>query len=103
MTMAGVLKGTPTFRVLTAEQVSTSGAGLMVMAQVVVATTPLASVTFTVKLPASVGVPVIAPVVVFRVRPAGRVPGPKVGGAWGRGGGESSAGAVAGKQKVAGG
>jgi hypothetical protein len=34
----------------------------------------LESVTFTVKLPVVVGVPVIAPVDVLRVRPAVRVP-----------------------------
>ncbi len=35
---------------------------------------PLASVTFTVKVPEAVGVPVTAPVEVFSVRPAGSVP-----------------------------
>jgi hypothetical protein len=35
---------------------------------------PFASVTFTVKLPEAVGVPVIAPVEEFSARPAGSVP-----------------------------
>src|ERR1039458_4934099 len=48
----------------------------MVIAQVPVPTTPLASVTLIVKVPAAVGVPVTAPVEVFRVRPAGNVPLP---------------------------
>jgi hypothetical protein len=39
-----------------------------------VALAPAASVTLTLKLPAVVGVPVIAPVVGFNVRLDGRVP-----------------------------
>ena len=39
-----------------------------------VATTPLASTAWTAKAPAAVGVPVMAPVGVSRVRPAGRFP-----------------------------
>ena len=35
---------------------------------------PFASVTFTAKVPAAVGVPVIAPVELFSVNPAGSVP-----------------------------
>jgi hypothetical protein len=35
---------------------------------------PLESVTFTVKVPGVVGVPVMAPVVVLRNMPAGRAP-----------------------------
>ena len=56
--------------------------GTMLMPQllvVAVACTPgVESVTLTVKEkgPAEVGVPVIAPVVVFRVRPAGSAPEP---------------------------
>src|SRR6204780_5092191 len=46
----------------------------MVKGQVPVATTPLASLTWIVKVPAAVGVPVIAPVVALSVRPAGSVP-----------------------------
>src|SRR5271169_2082337 len=49
--------------------------GLMVMVQAV-PTAPLASVTFTVKVPEAVGVPVMAPVTGFRVSPAGSVPLP---------------------------
>src|SRR5271166_3638177 len=59
---------------LLAWQVTESG-GLMVMVQAV-PTAPLASVTFTVKVPDAVGVPVMAPVEVFRVNPAGSVPLP---------------------------
>src|SRR5579859_4037098 len=46
----------------------------MTKGQVLVATTPLASFTCMVKLPAAVGVPAIAPVEVLSVRPAGSVP-----------------------------
>jgi len=45
-----------------------------VRGHVPVAATPLASVTLRVKEPAAVGVPVTAPVEVFKVRPAGSVP-----------------------------
>jgi hypothetical protein len=43
---------------------------------VVVAEAPLESVTFKVKVyvPALVGAPVIAPVLVFKVKPGGRAP-----------------------------
>ena len=58
---------------LVAAQVIESGAGLMVMAQAE-PVAPLASVTFTEKVPEAVGVPVIAPVDVLRVNPAGSVP-----------------------------
>ena len=52
------------------------GAGLTVMVQLAVADAPVESTTFAVKLyaPAVVGVPVMAPVLVFNVRPAGRLP-----------------------------
>jgi len=40
----------------------------------IVATTPLESTAWTAKAPAAVGVPVMAPVGVSRVRPAGSVP-----------------------------
>src|ERR1035437_4781343 len=72
--MGPLLKATPTVPELVVEQATTSGAGTMVIAQVVVETTPLASVILMLKLPAAVGVPVTAPVAVFRVRPAGKVP-----------------------------
>jgi hypothetical protein len=48
----------------------------MVIAQVPVAVAPRESVTLIVNVPAAVGVPVTAPVEVFRVRPAGKVPLP---------------------------
>ena len=59
-------------------QVALSGGGAIVIVQFVVvvrAVPPVESVTFTVneKVPAAVGVPVIAPVVAFRLRPAGSV------------------------------
>jgi hypothetical protein len=58
-----------------AGQVNTSGGGA---AAIVIAqeelVVPLESVTLTEKLPAAVGVPVIAPVAVLRVMPAGRAP-----------------------------
>jgi len=47
--------------------------GLMVIVQPV-PTAPLASVTLIVNVPGAVGVPLMAPVEVFRVRPAGSVP-----------------------------
>ena len=55
------------------------GAGLTVMVQLAVAVRaaePVESTTFAVKLnvPVVVGVPVMAPVLVFNVRPAGRLP-----------------------------
>lgn len=46
----------------------------MVIEQVVVPTLPRESVTWNEKVPLAVGVPVTAPVEVFRVRPAGSVP-----------------------------
>ena len=46
----------------------------MVKEQVPVAETPLASVTLMVNVPPAVGVPVIAPVEGFRVKPLGSVP-----------------------------
>ncbi len=66
------LNGTLTSPVVTAAQVTESGT-LMVIAQPALVAS-LASVTFTVKVPEAVGVPVTAPVEVFRVKPAGRVP-----------------------------
>ena len=47
---------------------------IKVKGQLLVATTPLASVTWMVKVPAAVGVPVIAPDDEFSVKPAGSVP-----------------------------
>ena len=55
-----------------------TGGGSTVMVQLVVvpAAVPVKSTTFAVKLnvPAVVGVPVMAPVLAFNVRPAGRLP-----------------------------
>ena len=48
-------------------------AALMVKAQAV-PVAPLASLAWTMKVPEAVGVPVIAPVVVFSAKPAGSVP-----------------------------
>ena len=73
MTVIGpLLTGTPTSPVFVAEQV-------MEIEGVIVITHPVAvppseSVTLIEKLPEAVGVPVTAPVEVFRVRPAGSVP-----------------------------
>jgi hypothetical protein len=71
--IAPLLKATPTSPLVTEEQLSV-GPAMMVIAQVPVAETPLASTTLIVKLPAAVGVPVTAPVEAFSVRPAGSVP-----------------------------
>ena len=70
---AGLFRGTPTSPELIAGHVSTS-ALTMVKGQVVTADAPLASFTWSVKVPEAVGVPVMAPVVVFNVRPLGSVP-----------------------------
>ena len=73
MTVIGpLLNGTPTSPVFVAEQV-------MEIEGVIVITHPVAvppseSVTLIEKLPEAVGVPVTAPVEVFKVRPAGSVP-----------------------------
>jgi len=45
-----------------------------VIVQVPLPATPLASVTLIENVPDAVGVPVTAPVEVFRVSPAGKVP-----------------------------
>jgi hypothetical protein len=71
--------GTFTVPVVAATQERFMGGGAIVMLQstvLVKAVPPVESVTFAVKLkvPAVVGVPVIAPVELFRVRPAGREP-----------------------------
>ena len=55
------------------------GGGITVMVQlavVVPAAVPVESTTFAVKLnvPAVVGVPVMAPVLAFKAKPAGRLP-----------------------------
>jgi hypothetical protein len=49
-------------------------AGPTVKGQVTAAATPWASFTWMVNVPVALGVPVMAPVEVFRVRPAGSVP-----------------------------
>ena len=74
MTVIGpLLKDVPTTPVFVAAHVTTSGAGLIVIEQPV-PTTPLESVTWTLNVPAAVGVPVTAPLLAFRLRPAGSVP-----------------------------
>ena len=70
--IAPELKATPTSPIVAAAQ-ETEKTGLIVIGQAVLVA-PLASVTLTENVPEAVGVPVTAPVVVFRVRPAGRVP-----------------------------
>ena len=67
-----LLNGTPTSPVLIAAQVTDRGP-LMVIMQLVLEL-PTASVTFTVKVPEAVGVPVTSPLEVFRVSPGGNVP-----------------------------
>jgi len=49
---------------------------ITVMVQLAVAAVPVESTTFAVKLyvPAVVGVPVMAPVLAFKAKPAGRLP-----------------------------
>ena len=70
--IAPELNATPTSPIVAAAQ-ETENAGLIVMAQAVLVA-PFASVTLTENVPEAVGMPVTAPVVVFRFRPAGRVP-----------------------------
>lgn len=50
------------------------GALVMVNGQLLAETVPLASITWIVKVPGAVGVPVMAPDEVFSVRPTGSVP-----------------------------
>src|SRR5580658_8334926 len=73
MTGAGLFKATPTSPELTAGQVSSTSRAI-VKGQVVAAVTPLASFAWSVNVPEAVGVPLMAPVLVFSVRPLGRVP-----------------------------
>ena len=68
-----LLNETPTFPDDTDPQLTTSGALLIVIGQPQFVA-PVASFTCTLNEPAAVGVPVTAPVVVLRVRPAGSVP-----------------------------
>ena len=70
--MAVPLNGTPTSPVVTDEHTALSAA-LIVITQPL-DDTPFASVTFTLKVPEAVGVPVTAPFDAFSVKPAGRVP-----------------------------
>jgi hypothetical protein len=69
-----LLNATPTVPVVVPEQVTESGGVIVITQPVPVA--PSESVTMMVKVPDAVGVPVTAPVDVFRVRPAGKVPLP---------------------------
>src|SRR5690348_1502013 len=59
---APLLNGTPTSPVVPEARHVSEGGGVIEYGQVVVAATPLASVTWILKLPAAVGVPVMAPV-----------------------------------------
>jgi propanediol utilization protein len=70
--MGPLLNGTPTVPVVVPEQVIEMDGTIVITQPVAVA--PRASVTLMVKVPDAVGVPVTAPVEVFRVRPAGNVP-----------------------------
>jgi hypothetical protein len=70
--MAGLLKAVPTTPELVAGHIGT-GPPLIVNGQVV-DIRPFASVTLIVNEPPAVGVPVIAPVDVFNVKPGGKVP-----------------------------
>ena len=75
VTVSGpLLNGTPTSPVVPLARHVNCGGGTIVYGQVVVAVTPFASVTWMENEPAAVGVPEIAPVDVFRVKPAGNVP-----------------------------
>ena len=71
---APLLNGAPTSPVVPLAKQVNPGSVIIVYGQVVVAVTPFASVTWIEKVPNAVGVPVTAPVAVFRVRPAGNVP-----------------------------
>src|SRR5215831_16966193 len=71
--MAGLLNGTLTSPEVAAGQVTDSAAA-MVNGHVAGAATPLASFNWMLNVPAAVGVPVIAPVEEFKVRPAGSDP-----------------------------
>ena len=69
--------GTPTWAVAGDTHAIVSGGGAIVTRHALVAVlapAPFESVTFTVKLPVAVGVPVIAPVPAFSDSPAGNVP-----------------------------
>jgi hypothetical protein len=71
--IAGLLNAVPTMPDVAVGQVS-DGPPTIVNGHVPLATTPFASATLIVNVPALCGVPVIAPVDVFNVRPVGRVP-----------------------------
>jgi hypothetical protein len=77
--MAGLLKGTPTSPVVPLAGQVSDGGELMVIPQLLVvvpAKVLVESFTWAVneKGPATEGVPVIAPVEVFSVKPVGRTP-----------------------------
>jgi hypothetical protein len=67
-----LLNATPTSPAETDAQLTVSAVLIVIEQPALVA--PRASFTCTEKLPAAVGVPVTAPVVVLRARPAGSVP-----------------------------
>ena len=70
--IAPLLNATPTAPTLTDAHVTESFVLIVILQPALVA--PKASVTTTEKLPEAVGVPVMAPVVGFRLKPAGSVP-----------------------------
>ena len=71
---APLLNGAPTSPVVPVAKQVNVGPAMIVYGQVGVAITPLASVTWMENVPAAVGVPVTAPVAVFRFNPSGNVP-----------------------------
>ncbi len=70
--IAPLSNGTPTSPVLIAAQFTDRGPLMVIMQPVL--EPPKASITFTVKVPAAVGMPVTSPVEGFSVSPAGSVP-----------------------------
>jgi len=71
---AGLLNATPTSPEVAVAEHVTCGPAIIVIGQVALPTTPFASFTWIENVPAAVGVPVTAPVEVFKVKPAGKVP-----------------------------
>ena len=71
---AGLLNAVPTSPEVAVAEHVTCGPAMIVIGHAPRATAPRESVTWIENVPAAVGVPVIAPVEVFRVSPAGKVP-----------------------------
>jgi hypothetical protein len=72
--IGGLFTGTPAWNELLAGHVTTIGDTTTENGQVLAATAPVESLSWTVKLPVTVGVPVIAPVEEFSDKPVGREP-----------------------------